>query len=153
MAERRSLQFGVGELLGPELDLREKVEAKLREHGVKATPQRIEIGMLLLAEPCHMSADQILSRLRAQGSKISKATVYNTLNLLSRRGILREVAVDPSRLFYDSVVGPHHHFYNTATGELIDIDDGELEVRGLPELPAGTEAQSVDIIVRIRPKA
>lgn len=109
--------------------------------------------MLLLAAPAHMSADQILSELRGNGSSVSKATVYNTLNLLSRRGIIREVAVDPSRLVYDSTSHAHHHFYNTDTGELVDIDGGELDIRGLPELPAGTEVQSVELVVRIRRKS
>ena len=106
------------------MDLKATVEARLRDHGVKPTPQRMEIGMLLLASPTHMSAEQILGDLRQRGSRISKATVYNTLNLFSRHGIVREVAVDPSRLVYDSTTEPHHHFYNIDTGELTDIRNG-----------------------------
>lgn len=135
------------------MDRRAKVEAKLREHGVKPTPQRVDIGLLLLAAPCHVSADQILSSLRADGSTISKATVYNTLNLFSRHGIIRELAVDPSRVVYDSTTGAHHHFYNTDTGELIDFDASALEIRGLPKLPEGTETQGIEVLVRIRQKS
>ncbi len=134
------------------MDLQATVEARLRDNGVKPTPQRMEIGMLLLASPTHMSADQILGDLRECGSRISKATVYNTLNLFSRHGIAREVAVDPSRLVYDSTTEPHHHFYNIDTGELTDIRQSEIEVRHLPELPPGTEAQEVEVIVRLRNK-
>lgn len=129
---------------------RSRVEQTLREHGVKPTPQRMEVGMVLLTKPCHMSADQILRTLREAGNRISKATVYNTLNLFSARGIVREVAIDPSHLMYDSTVEPHHHFYNTDTGELIDIDSPDLRISGLPELPAGMTRESVDLIVRIR---
>ena len=100
-----------------------------------------------------MSAEQILSDLRERGSRISKATVYNTLNLFSQHGIAREVAVDPSRLVYDSTTEPHHHFYNVDTGELIDIDQSDVEVRCLPKLPPGTEAQEVEVIVRVRNKS
>ena len=129
---------------------RAKVEKALREHGVKPTPQRMEIGMVLLPKPCHMSADQILKSLRDAGNRISKATVYNTLNLFSRCGVVREVAIDPAHLMYDSTVHPHHHFFNSDTGELIDIDSPGLRISGLPKLPDGMTQESVDLIIRIR---
>lgn len=106
--------------------------------------------MLLLAGPCHVSADQLLQALRRSGSPISKATVYNTLKVFSRAGIIREVAVDPSRLVYDSTTTPHHHFLDEATGELTDIDPAEVELRRLPRLPDGVEASSVEVIIRVR---
>jgi len=106
--------------------------------------------MLLLAGPCHVSADQILQSLRRSGSRISKATVYNTLKVFSRAGIIREVAVDPSRLVYDSTTTRHHHFLNEDTGELLDIDPAEVELARLPRLPEGTEASSVEVIIRVR---
>ena len=130
--------------------LRADVEATLRAHGVKPTPQRVEVGMLLLAGPCHVSADQLLQSLRRSGSRISKATVYNTLNVLSRAGIIREVAVHPSRLVYDSTTTGHHHFLNEDTGELVDIDPADVELRRLPRLPVGTQATSVEVIIRVR---
>jgi len=129
---------------------RTKVEQTLRSHGVKPTPQRMEIGLLLLPKPCHMSADQILNSLRDTGNQISKATVYNTLNLFSRQGIVREVAIDPAHLVYDSTTHRHHHFFNTDTGELIDIDSPDLCISGLPALPDGMTQESVDLIIRIR---
>lgn len=104
----------------------------------------------MLAEPCHRSADQVMALLRATGSAVSKATVYNTLHLFSAQGLLREIAVDPSRLFYDSTTGPHHHFYNEDTGELVDVSADELEVSRMPALPAGTDAQSLEVVIRIR---
>ncbi len=132
------------------MTLRADVEAKLRAHRVQPTPQRVEIGMLLLAGPCHVSADQLLLNLRKSGSGISKATVYNTLNRLSRAGIIREVAVNPSRLVYDSNTTLHHHFLDEDSGELSDIDPAEIKLRRLPELPEGMEASSVEVIIRVR---
>ncbi len=129
---------------------RVRVERILREHGVKPTPQRMEIGMVLLPKPRHMSADQILTSLHQAGNRISKATVYNTLNLFFRHGIVREIAADPSRLMYDSTVHPHHHFFNLDTGELTDIDSSRLRINGLPDLPDGMAQESIDLIVRIR---
>jgi Fur family iron response transcriptional regulator len=126
------------------------VEQKLRAKGVKPTRQRIEIGMLLFAAPCHLSAEKIITELKVRGSRVSKATVYNTLNLLTSHGLIREVSVDPERQFYDSTNEPHHHFYNVDTCELIDIALDELEFSRLPSLPPGTEAQDVEVVVRVR---
>ena len=126
------------------------LERKLRSYGVKPTPQRMQIGAVLLSEPCHMSADQIIKSLQTAGHRVSKATVYNTLNLFSKQGIIREIAIDPTHLVYDSTTGHHHHFYNLDTGELIDIDSPEVSIDGLPELPAGTTQEGLDLIIRIR---
>jgi Fur family iron response transcriptional regulator len=132
------------------MTLRTEVEATLRAHRVQPTPQRLELGMLLLARPCHLSADQLLQALRRSGSRISKATVYNTLKVFSRAGIIREVGLDRSRLVYDSTTHHHHHFLNEDTGELQDIDPGEVQLLRLPPLPAGTEAAGVEVIIRVR---
>jgi len=129
------------------------VAEKLKRHGVLPTPQRIEVAEVLLLEPQHLSADQIIERLRAAGSAVSKATVYNTLGLFSEKGLVRELNVDPSRRFYDSTTHAHHHFYHVDTGELSDIADNEVRILGLPPLPEGTEQESVEVLVRIRNSA
>lgn len=128
----------------------EAVAERLRAHGVKPTTQRLEIGMLMLGKPQHLSADRILADLRRSGSRISKATVYNTLNLFSRHKLVREVSVDSTRQFFDSTVEAHHHFYNVDTGELTDIARDDLLFSQLPELPEGTEAEDVEVVVRVR---
>lgn len=134
------------------MELRERITARLVEHGVRPTPQRVQIALLVLDRPCHFSADQLLSILRRSGAGVSKATVYNTLNLFCRQGLIREVAVDPARLMYDSTTHPHHHFYNAATGELFDISPADLRVSRLPALPRATEAESIEVLIRVRPK-
>ncbi len=126
------------------------LSTQLQEHGVVPTPQRLEIARILLDRPQHLSADQILDRLRRDGSRVSKATVYNTLHLFGEKGLIREVNVDPTRTFFDSTTRPHHHFYNVDTGELSDIPDSEIRVLDLPSLPEGTEQESVEILIRIR---
>lgn len=122
----------------------------LDRHGIMPTAQRVEIASVLLERPQHLSADDIIDRLRGQKSAVSKATVYNTLNLFSERGLVREVMVDPVRKFYDSTTHPHHHFYNVDSGELSDIPDDMVRFEGLPELPAGTERESVEVLIRVR---
>ena len=134
------------------MEFRQKLEKRLQVNGIKPTAQRIEVGALLLESPIHLSAEQILSTLRNNGSRISKATIYNTLNLFARHGLVREVSVDSTRQFYDSTSSPHHHFYNVDTGELVDIHLDEVEIKILPDLPSGTEAQDIELIVRVRNK-
>lgn len=114
------------------------------------TPQRLEVATILLEKPQHLSADQIIEKLRVAGSAVSKATVYNTLNLFSERGLVKEVMVDPVRKFYDSTTRPHHHFYNVDTGELSDIPDTKVNFESLPELPAGTRQESVEVLIKVR---
>jgi Fur family transcriptional regulator, iron response regulator len=122
----------------------------LQGHGVSPTAQRVEIAGILLSARRHLSADQVLSRLDEQGAAVSKATVYNTLGLFAERGLIRQVIVDPTRVFYDSNVEAHHHFYNVDDGTLIDVDAAELPIEQLPRAPAGTVAEAVDIVIRIR---
>ena len=120
------------------------------QYGILPTPQRVEIAGILLERPQHLSADQIIDRLRGTGSAVSKATVYNTLNLFSARGLVKEVMVDPVRKFYDSTTHSHHHFYNIDSGELSDIPDELVCFQDLPELPDGTERASVEVLIRVR---
>jgi len=124
----------------------------LKSHGVLPTPQRIEVATVLLEKPQHLSADQIIDQLRTCGSRLSKATVYNTLHLFGAKGLVRELNVDPSRRFYDSTTHPHHHFYHVDSGELSDIEEKEVRIMGLPPLPEGTEQESVEVLIRIRDK-
>lgn len=132
---------------------RSEIQTKFETHGILPTPQRLEVAEILLQRPQHMSADQIIEELRAKGSNVSKATVYNSLNLFGERGLVKECLVDPERRFYDSTTSPHHHFYNADTGELSDIPSGAIEVTGLPDLPAGTVLEAAELIVRIRNSA
>ncbi|MBT8084263.1 MAG: transcriptional repressor [Woeseia sp.] len=132
---------------------REDILKKLTASGVLPTTQRMEVAEVLLDKPQHMSADQIIDVLQQRGRRVSKATVYNTLKLFSERGLVRELHVDASRKYYDSTTHPHHHFFHVDSGELQDIPAGEIEVRGLPPLPAGTEQEGVEVMIRLRNSA
>ena len=117
--------------------------------GILPTPQRLEIATILLQRPQHLSADQIIERLRRSKSAVSKATVYNTLKLFSEHGLVKECMVDPVRKFYDSTTHAHHHFYNVDTGELFDIPDAQVSFEKLPNLPAGTESESIEVLIKV----
>jgi Fur family iron response transcriptional regulator len=126
------------------------IAEQLREVGITPTQQRVQIAEILFARPQHLSADQILAVVNSNGPIASKATIYNTLGLFARKGLVREVIVDPSKVFYDSNTSAHHHFYNVDSGELTDIDAREVMISNLPDLPANTQPAGVDIIFRIR---
>jgi len=121
--------------------------------GILPTPQRLEIATILLQRPQHLSADQIIERLRRSKSAVSKATVYNTLKLFSEHGLVKECMVDPARKFYDSTTHAHHHFYNVDTGELFDIPDAQVSFEDFPDMPYGTERDSVEVLIKVRNRA
>jgi Fur family iron response transcriptional regulator len=124
----------------------------LRNQGINPTHQRIEIAYALFSRQEHLSADQIMAIVNTKHSETSKATVYNTLNLFLEKNLVREVIVDPSKVFYDPNTMEHHHYYNVATGRLTDIDAPDLAITGLPELPEGMVTKGIDIIVRVHPR-
>jgi Fur family iron response transcriptional regulator len=129
---------------------REEISQLLTARGVLPTAQRIDVALVILGKPQHLSADQIIAGIRANGSRVSKATVYNTLNLFCERGLLRTVEVDPTRQFYDSTIREHHHFYNVDTGELTDIPVDAITLNVSTALPPGTEQTGVDVVIRVR---
>lgn len=129
---------------------REDVAQVLREHDITPTRQRVEIAHALYSRGEHLSADRILAIVNDRACEASKATVYNTLNLFVERKLVREVIVDPNRVFYDPNTSAHHHLYNLDTGELTDIDEATLTVSGIPRLPPGATIEGVDVVVRIR---
>ena len=129
---------------------RDNLAAVLRAHEINPTHQRIEIAYALFSRGAHLSADQLLAIVNGRHSETSKATVYNTLNLFLEKKLIREVIVDPSKVFYDPNTAPHHHLYNVDTGELTDIEADAIAITGLPDLPQGMIAEGVDVIVRIR---
>jgi len=132
---------------------RDTLVEMLRRHGISPTHQRIEIAYALFARGEHLSADQILATVNNRHSETSKATVYNTLNLFLEKKLIREVIVDPHKVFYDPNTDAHHHIYNLDTGELTDIDASQIEIAGLPQPPEGMVTDGVDIIVRVRSRA
>ena len=129
---------------------RDALVEMLRRHDINPTHQRIEIAHTLFARGEHLSADQVLAIVNDRHSETSKATVYNTLNLFLEKKLIREVIVDPNKVFYDPNTEPHHHLYNIDTGELTDVDASRIEISGLPQLPDGMVTDGVDIIVRVR---
>ena len=132
---------------------RDNLAEVLRQHDINPTHQRIEIAHALYSRLEHLSADQVLAIVNERHPETSRATVYNTLNLFVEKGLIREVIVDPNRVFYDPNTQPHYHLYDVRTGQLTDIDATDVQVSGLPPLPPGVVTEGMDIVIRVRSTA
>lgn len=125
----------------------------LQQYDIYPTPQRVEIAQIMLTEPQHLSAEQILHQVNTtERAAVSKATVYNTLSLFAAKGLIRQLIVDPSRVFYDSNTSVHHHYFNMDTGQLSDIDGTgiDIDIGSLADLPENTRVEGIELIIRIR---
>ncbi|ACH83845.1 MULTISPECIES: Fur family transcriptional regulator [Acidithiobacillus] len=132
---------------------KQRVLEVLRDAGVNPTSQRVEIGYALFSSCAHLSAEEIMQRVNADYPVVSKATVYNTLGLFAGHALVREVIVEPGKVFYDPNVSPHHHFYYVDSGDLVDIPASSLQIGTLPDLPPETEVEKVEVVIRLRQRA
>jgi Fur family iron response transcriptional regulator len=133
----------------PELSNAEAA-SRLLACGIRLTDQRLQIAQILLSAPQHLSAEQIAEALRRQGARVSKATVYNTLNLFAARGLIRQLTVDGSCAWFDSNVQPHYHFHDEKTGALSDVALSDVQFSRLPPPPPGMEVSGIDLVIRVR---
>jgi len=128
---------------------RDGVAELLRSKGISLTLQRLAIAQILLTRPVHLTAEQVLLKAKGLMPEISRATGYNTLNLLKENGLIRELVIESGRIVYDSNTSHHYHIYDEDTGEMIDVPAGDLKVTGTTDLPAGLVLEEVDIIIRV----
>jgi Fur family iron response transcriptional regulator len=111
----------------------------------------MELAQLLFAgEDRHVCAESLLKEASAANVRVSLATVYNTLNQFKAAGLLREVAIEGARSFFDTNTSNHFHFYSEVDGELRDIGTDNLTIHGLPDLPDGSQIDRIDVIVRLK---
>ncbi len=130
---------------------RAEVIELLRRSRITPTEQRVEIGQILFEKTQHVTAESVLEKVNEGKNKVSKATVYNTLGLFAQKKLIREVIVDPSKLFYDTNLEPHYHFYRADKGQLEDVPAEKIKINDLPNLPEGMSIEGIDIIIRVRP--
>lgn len=125
--------------------------AVLRMAGLRPTRQRIALAEILFGgEHRHVSAEELLAEAEASRVNVSLATIYNTLHQFRAAGLLREVAVDASRSYFDTDTSDHHHFYLEDEQRVIDIPASAIVIQNLPEPPAGMAVTHVDVVVRVR---
>ncbi len=131
----------------------DELEIRVREAGLRPTRQRIALAELLFAKgDRHLSAEELHEEALAAGVAVSLATVYNTLLQFTEAGLLRILALEGSRTYFDTNTSDHHHFFIEGENRVVDIEAAPVSVHNLPEPPEGMEIVNVDIIVRLRPK-
>jgi Fur family iron response transcriptional regulator len=126
----------------------------LRGAGLRPTRQRVALARLLFAEgDRHVTAERLHEEALASRVPVSLATVYNTLHQFTEAGLLREVAVEGAKTYFDTNTSNHYHFFCERSGRLLDIETGEIRIDGLPEAPDGMAISRVDVLVRLVKKS
>jgi Fur family iron response transcriptional regulator len=130
---------------------RTEIRSMLRHSGLRPTRQRMALAEILYGKGNrHISAENLHEEAMLHRVPVSLATVYNTLHQFTDAGLLREVAVDGSRTYFDTNVSDHHHFFVEDDDTVLDIEDDRMDVNHLPAPPPGYEISRVDVVVRLR---
>lgn len=122
---------------------------RLREHGIQPSAQRVAVAEYVLSTDEHPSADRVYARVGGRVPMLSRATVYNTLNLFVKKGLLRQLVIAEGKVVFDPHVAPHHHFVDDATGEIHDLPWDAVKV-GRVAPPKGFEVRDVQVVLRGR---
>jgi Fur family iron response transcriptional regulator len=129
------------------------VKSMLRGVRLRPTRQRMALAWILFGKgDRHITAEMLYAEATKAKVPVSLATVYNTLHQFTDVGLLRQVALDGSKIFFDTNVSPHHHFFVECNNELLDIADTDLMVGKTPIPPDGYEVTRIDVVVRLRRK-
>ncbi len=122
----------------------------LRNSSLRPTKQRLMIGQLLFdGIDKHVTAESLYRELKASEQKISLATVYNTLHDFCEKKLLKKVTVDTEKVYFDTNIKPHHHFYSDSEKLLIDIAKDKIKIHGLPKAPKGKKIKDVEVIAHL----
>ncbi len=124
---------------------------RLRDAGLRPTRQRIALGWLLFGKgDRHVTAERLYDEATSARVPLSLATVYNTLHQFTEAGLLREIAIDGSKTYFDTNTTHHHHFLVEDRGDLVDIPASQIEVTGMPAAPEGMEIERVEVVIRLK---
>jgi Fur family transcriptional regulator, iron response regulator len=126
---------------------RERIERSLSARGIQPSAQRFAVAEYVLDTRDHPSADRVFEEVRARIPMISRATVYNTLNLFVRRGLLKPLVLAEGKVVFDPNVDPHHHFIDEESGAIHDVPWDALEVRNLDAL-RGVRVKEYQVVLR-----
>jgi Fur family iron response transcriptional regulator len=127
------------------------VKSMLRDVGLRPTRQRMALGWILFAKgDRHLTAEMLYEEATKAKVPVSLATVYNTLHQFTEVGLLRQVAVDGSKTYFDTNASEHHHFFVEGENELVDIPGADVIVDKMPVAPEGYEIARIDVVVRLK---
>ena len=129
------------------------VKALLRQVGLRPTRQRMALGWILFGKgDRHLTAEMLYEEATHAKVPVSLATVYNTLHQFTEVGLLRQIAVDGSKAYFDTNISTHHHFFIEADNAVLDIPEADVVLGRAPTPPEGYEVARVDVVVRLRKK-
>ncbi|WP_210272803.1 iron response transcriptional regulator IrrA [Chthonobacter rhizosphaerae] len=132
---------------------RTNVRSLLSGAGLRPTRQRMALGEILFGRGHrHVSAEQLHDEAQGARVPVSLATIYNTLHQFTEAGLLREVAIDGTKTYFDTNVDDHHHFFVEGSNDVFDIPAASVSIEHVPEPPEGMEIVRVDVVVRLRPR-
>ncbi len=114
--------------------MRNATAERLIEQGIKPSAQRVAVAHYVLTTEDHPSADMVWRAVQQNFPMISRATVYNTLNLFVNKGLLREYVMTEGRVVFDPNTKPHHHFIDEATGHIHDVPWSKVQVCNVENL-------------------
>jgi Fur family iron response transcriptional regulator len=135
------------------IDLSKETEARLRHAGLRPTRQRMALASLLYAKgDRHVTVEELHEEAATVGIDVSLATVYNTLHQFTEARMIRVLAVEGSRTYFDTNVSDHHHFFIEGRNEVLDIPTSNIVISNLPQPPEGMEVAHVDVVIRLRAK-
>ena len=126
---------------------------KLRSSGLRPTKQRVEIAKFLFEreKTLHFTVESLNNLLAKKlDSKIALATIYNTVHAFKAAGHLSEVEVGGNKTYFDTNVSNHHHFYDSETAELIDINANDIVIQKIPKAPNGKKIKNVEVFINLK---
>lgn len=128
-------------------------ETRLRQAGLRPTKQRMALAEIMFAKgDRHLTVEELHEEAGTAGVPVSLATVYNTLHQFTEAGLIRVLAVESAKTYFDTNISDHHHFFVEGLNEVRDIPVNNIRLDNLPEPPEGMEIVHVDVVIRIRPK-
>ena len=125
---------------------------KLRNSGLRPTKQRIKICEALFntEKTFHFTVNDLAKMMQKNfNEKICLATVYNTLHAFKKKGYVKEISLGNDKSYFDTNISSHHHFYDTKTNELIDIDSSKIELKNIPNPPKGKSIKEIDVVINV----
>ncbi len=124
-------------------------EELLRERGIRVTEQRLAVAEVVFGHEGHPGAEEIWNHLKGQVPSLSRATVYNTLNLFVEKGLLQPRVLREGHIVYDANTDAHHHLIDEESGEIIDIPWSEIQVK-LGDVADRFDIQEYHVVIRAR---
>ena len=126
---------------------------KLRSSGLRPTKQRLKICEVLFNrdKTFHFTIQDLATQISKQlNEKISLATVYNTVHAFKNKGYLKEISINSDKSYFDTNISNHHHFYDSETSELIDINEKEIKFEKIPKAPNGKNIKNIEVVINLK---